>query len=105
MSLDYQGRKAAGLCPVCGIGAPQEGYAFCVHCRYNAAKARQPNLTPDAWRVHEALRLNRGQARKENTLALRSIPGPVLMHCGKAWPIMPEQVRCGACGQTYREEC
>lgn len=98
----YHRRKAAGLCALCGSVPPKEGYAVCASCRFEDARRKQPTLTPEIWRVHEALRLSTPQAG--DTLALRRIPGPALLHCGQAWAVTPAAVRCGACGATYSEE-
>lgn len=78
----YHRRKAAGLCPHCGIVPPQEGFVLCGHCRFTEARRQQPTLTPALWRFHEALR----------------------QHTRAWWIVEADSVTCGACGMTYAKE-
>ena len=97
----YHRRKAAGLCALCGLVPPREGYVVCAPCRFTDARRKQPTLTAESWRVHEALR--RHTPPETTPLALRRIPGPAVGHCGGFHAITTLPACCGTCGTVVLE--
>ena len=115
MRPSYARRLAAHICTACGQSPAHPGRIDCDDCRFAKARYYDPTLTREVWDEKEAQRAARynpleprvfphQSSPSTDPLALRRIPGPALLHCGEAWPITPDQVACGACGQAYTEE-
>jgi len=101
-STTYVRRKAAGLCPNCGLVPGQPGFVRCPACRFLDARRKNRNLTPDQWQVHEALRQSRAPSLDAASGA--HIPGPAVGHCGAWQPVTALPLVCGRCGAVVLEE-